>query len=128
MEAAFRNATVARLTTLRVRRFRILPPLCSLVGHNPNQLANCFSLGKALRSAPASVITVCAVRTSIPLICDQSIPVMRYNSVRRSNEGALRLFFLPFGLGPIGCVVRSTVEFNTSRCWRDSRSQSPIFC
>jgi hypothetical protein len=43
-------------------------------GHNPDQLANCFSLGKALRSAPASAITVCAVRTSMPLICAQSIP------------------------------------------------------
>jgi hypothetical protein len=30
-----------------------------LVGrHNPNELANCFSLGKALRSAPASAIKI----------------------------------------------------------------------
>jgi hypothetical protein len=39
-----RNAVAARLTTLRVRRFRILPPLCSLVGTSPSQLVNCFSL------------------------------------------------------------------------------------
>jgi len=37
-----------------------------LVGHRPNQLANCFSLGKALKSATASEITVCAVSTSMP--------------------------------------------------------------
>src|SRR5205814_7592793 len=42
----------SRLTTFRVRRFRILPPLCSLVGHSPSQLVNCFSLGNALKSAP----------------------------------------------------------------------------
>src|SRR5215469_13009441 len=78
--AALRNATVARLTTFRVLRFRIFFPLCWLVGHKPNQLANCFSLGKALRSAPASEITVCAVSTSMPLICDQSMPVIRYGA------------------------------------------------
>ena len=125
--AALRNATVARLTTLRVRRFRILAPLCWWVGHSPNPLANCFSLGKALQSAPASEITVCAVSTSMPLICDQSMPVIRYNSVRRSKAGALRLFLLPFGLGPRGCVGRSTWEPNDSRCFRNCRSQSLVF-
>jgi len=102
--AALRKATVARLTTFRVRRFKIFLPLCWLVGHRPNQLANCFSLGKALKSAPASEITVCAVSTSMPLIWDQSIPVMRYNSVRRSKAGAFRLRCLPLGLGPSGCA------------------------
>ena len=48
-------------------------------------------MGKALKSAPASAITVCAVSTSMPLICDQSMPVMRYSSVRRSNAGAFGL-------------------------------------
>lgn len=66
-----------------------LPPLVSLVGHHPSQPANCFSVGKALKSAPASVNTVCAVR-KLPLICAQSIPVMRHNSaqveMRRSHR------------------------------------------
>jgi hypothetical protein len=51
-----------RFTTLRLRRLTTLPPLVSLVGHRPRQLVNCFSPGKAFRSAPASVIAVCTVQ------------------------------------------------------------------
>ena len=88
-------------------------------------------LARALIAGPAALIvlaiTVCAVRTSMPFICAQSIPVMRYNSVRRSKAGAFLLLFLLLGLGPIGCVVRSSLDPNDSRCFRNCRSQSAIF-
>src|SRR5215469_3871318 len=103
-----------------------LLPLCWWVGHRPNQLVNCFSLGKALKSAPASAITVCAVSTSMPLILDQSMLVMRYNSVRRSKAGAFRLACLPWSLGPSGCAGRSSLEPNDCRCFRNGRSQARI--
>jgi len=45
------------------------------------------------------------------------MPVMRYNSVRRSNAGAFRLLFLPLGLGPMGRVWRSTLEPRDSGCF-----------
>ena len=58
---------------------------------------------------------------------DESMPVMRYNSVRRSKAGAFRLLFLPLGLGPMGCVGRSTLAPKDSRCFLNCRSQSLIF-
>jgi hypothetical protein len=46
MEAAMRKAVAARLTTFRVRFFRIFPPLNSLEGHSPSQEAKWCSLGR----------------------------------------------------------------------------------
>jgi hypothetical protein len=65
------------------RPFRHAALPCSLVGHNPSQLVNCVS---------ASARTVCDVSA---FACAQSIPVSRYNSLRKSNAGA----FLPPGWG-----------------------------
>ena len=56
-----------------------------------------LSLAKFSKSSPASAMTVWAFSTSMPLICVQSIPVVRYSSVCRSNCGAFRLPFLPLG-------------------------------
>ena len=74
-----------------------------------------------------SSIMLSARCTSMPFTCAQSMPAMRYNSVRRSKRRALRPLFLPFGFGPSGCVSRSTLEPNDSRCRRNSRSQPRIF-
>jgi hypothetical protein len=43
---------LSSLTTLRVRRFHILPLLCSFIGTKPSQLAKWPSRGKALRFTP----------------------------------------------------------------------------
>jgi len=51
-----------------------LPPLRSLMGHNPSRLVKCFSPANSWRSAPASAITVCAVSTSIPFTGAPSMP------------------------------------------------------
>src|SRR5215467_14906294 len=63
-------------------------------------------------------VIVCDPRKNALLICVQSIPVMRYKPVRKLNPGAFLLFFLPLGLLPIGCVLRSTLDPNESRCLR----------
>ena len=60
-------------------------------------------------SGPVSARTVCTVTTSMPSICVRSVPVTRYNSLRRSNAGALPCArFLLRGTG-IGFAIASDV-------------------
>src|SRR5713101_9507845 len=64
--AARRRASAARFLIRFVRRERMRPPVFLLLGHRPSQEARFLSLGKRVMSTPHSLMTVWAVKASIP--------------------------------------------------------------
>src|SRR4030095_1947355 len=85
--AAWRNACVARLTTLRTRERNILPPEMSVCGASPSQEQKCLTVAKRLTSVLISEIIVCTVAADKPVIATKSTPTMRANCARALKFG-----------------------------------------
>ena len=87
--AARRNAAAVRLALGLVFELMTLPPVIRLSGLSPNQDAKCLALGHFVMSVPISLITLSAVKPSMPSIWVRSTPVIRYRCALMSKRGAL---------------------------------------
>ena len=79
--------------------FSTRPPVIRLSGLSPNQDAKCLALGHFVMSVPISLITLSAVKPSMPSIRVRSTPVIRYRCAPNVEAGCVALTAPPAIVG-----------------------------